>query len=126
MRASVFTDHALRRSFESRRSRRRYPKNRSVVIKVHASAVNFGDTLVRNFKAVSPRKFHMPFLFWLIGRTRFGFTRPRRTVLGSEFAGEIAALGQDVTRFRRVIRSSGIAAPAWEQPPSSYPCLKTG
>ncbi len=35
------------------------PKNNEILIKVHATPVNFGDALVRDFKAVSPRKFHM-------------------------------------------------------------------
>lgn len=64
-------------------------KDRDVLIRVHATSVNFGDTLVRNFAAVSPGKFHMPWLFWLSGRLTFGFRKPRINILGSEFAGEV-------------------------------------
>lgn len=74
--------------------------DRDVLVRVRATSVNFGDTLVRNFRAISPRKFHMPLPFWLIGRATFGVTRPRRSVLGSEFAGEVVEVGRDVTRFR--------------------------
>ena len=63
------------------------PKNNEILIKIHATPVNFGDTLVRNFNAISPRKFHMPFLFWLMGKIYFGFRKPKITILGSEFSG---------------------------------------
>jgi len=72
-----------------------------VLIRVHATSVNFGDTLVRNFAAISPRRFHMPWLFWLIGKLAFGFRRPRIHILGSEFAGTVEAVGKLVTRFNK-------------------------
>lgn len=68
-----------------------------VLIRMRATSVNFGDLLVRNFAAVSPRCFHMPWLFWLIGKLSFGFRRPRVHILGSEFAGTVEAVGARVT-----------------------------
>jgi NADPH:quinone reductase-like Zn-dependent oxidoreductase len=87
------------------------PTDDDVLVRVHATSVNFGDTLVRNFKAVSPRKFHMPLLFWLIGRASFGLTRPRRHVLGSEFAGQVTSVGRNVSRFRPGDRVFGYSGP---------------
>jgi NADPH:quinone reductase-like Zn-dependent oxidoreductase len=75
------------------------PKNNEILIKVHATPVSFGDALVRDFKAVSPRKFHMPFFFWLMGKIYFGFRRPKIAILGSEFSGEVESAGKDVKRF---------------------------
>ena len=72
-----------------------------LLIRVRATSVNFGDTLVRNFAAVSPRAFHMPWLFWLVGKLAFGFSRPRIHILGSEFAGTVEAVGERVTRFNK-------------------------
>ncbi|MGB5758714.1 MAG: NAD(P)-dependent alcohol dehydrogenase [Acidimicrobiales bacterium] len=87
------------------------PGDGDVLVRVHATSVNFGDTLVRNFKAVSPRQFHMPLLFWLIGRAQFGIRRPRTQVLGSEFAGEVAAVGRRVTRYKVGDRVFGFRGP---------------
>ena len=76
------------------------PKDNEILIKVYATPVNFGDTFARNFKDISPRQFNMPFLFWLFARISFGFRKPKLTILGSEFAGEIEAAGKDVKRFK--------------------------
>lgn len=76
------------------------PRDNEILVRVHATPVSFGDTLVRNLKEVSPAKFHMPFLFWLFAKMYFGFRRPRIAILGSEFAGEIEAVGKDVRRFK--------------------------
>ena len=75
------------------------PKSKEILIKVHATPVSFGDALARDFKAVSPRKFHMPFLFWLMGKFYFGFRKPKISILGSEFSGEVESIGRDVKRF---------------------------
>lgn len=75
-------------------------KGHDILVRVRATSVNFGDTLVRNFAAVTPRTFHMPWLFWLIGKVSFGVWRPRVHVLGSEFAGVVEQIGERVTRFK--------------------------
>ena len=77
------------------------PRHDEVLIRVHATPVNFADLLVRNFRAVGPREFHMPLLFWAIGRLSFGVGRPRIAVLGSEFSGMIESVGKNVRRFAR-------------------------
>jgi NADPH:quinone reductase-like Zn-dependent oxidoreductase len=76
------------------------PMDNEVLIRIHASSVNFGDLMARNFKAITPRQFNMPFLFWLMAKISFGLSHPRITVLGNEFAGEIEAVGRDVKRFK--------------------------
>lgn len=70
-----------------------------LLVRVLATSVNFGDTLVRNLAAVSPRAFHMPWLFWLMSRITFGWRHPRTHVLGSEFSGVVEAVGAKVSRF---------------------------
>ena len=70
-----------------------------MLIKVYATPVKYGDLLARHFADVSPRKFTMPFPLWLPVRIAFGLSKPKKTILGSEFSGEIASVGKAVTRF---------------------------
>jgi NADPH:quinone reductase-like Zn-dependent oxidoreductase len=77
------------------------PKDNEVLIRVRATSVNFGDTMARDFKAITPREFNMPFLFWLLTKISFGLREPKITILGSEFAGEIEKVGKDVKRFKK-------------------------
>lgn len=111
MKASVLTEYGPPEVLHIAEVPAPVPRDGDVLVRVHATSVNFGDTLVRNFRAVSPRQFHMPLLFWLIGRAQFGFRRPRVHVLGSEFAGEVAAIGREVTRYKVGDRVFGFRGP---------------
>jgi NADPH:quinone reductase-like Zn-dependent oxidoreductase len=83
------------------------PKDNEILIRVYATSVNYGDLVARNFKEISPQKFNMPLLFWFFGKMYFGFTRPRITRLGSEFAGEVESVGKDVKSFKQGDRVFG-------------------
>jgi NADPH:quinone reductase-like Zn-dependent oxidoreductase len=111
MKASVFSEYGPPEVLHIAEVPTPTPGDGDVLVRVHAASVGFGDTLVRNFKAVSPRQFHMPFLFWLIGRFQFGFRRPRVHVLGSDFAGQVSAVGPAVTRFKVGDRVFGFRGP---------------
>lgn len=43
----------------------------------------------------------MPMLLWLPARISFGLRKPKNPILGSEFAGEIEAIGKGVKKFRK-------------------------
>jgi NADPH:quinone reductase-like Zn-dependent oxidoreductase len=62
------------------------PKDNEVLIRIHAAAVTSTDVNLRGGDKLM--------------RLVFGLRRPRRPILGTEFAGEIAAVGKDVTRFK--------------------------
>lgn len=76
------------------------PKDNEVRIKIHATTVNFGDLMVRNMKSITPSKFTMPLPLWLPTRLMFGFRKPRIKILGAEFAGDVEAVGKEVTQFK--------------------------
>jgi NADPH:quinone reductase-like Zn-dependent oxidoreductase len=76
------------------------PKDNEVLIRNHATTVNFGDLMARNFKAISPSKFNMLFAFWILAKISFGLNHPKITILGNEFAGEVETVGKAVTRFK--------------------------
>jgi len=83
------------------------PKINEVLIRIHATSLNVGDLWARNFKAITPGKFSMPFLFWLPARMFFGWSKPKVNILGSEFSGEVEAVGSDVKRFKKGDRVFG-------------------
>lgn len=101
MKASILTEFGGPEVLRLGEVARPVPHDDDVLVRVHAASVGFGDTLVRNLAAISPRKFHMPLLFWLFAKMAFGVRKPRVNVLGSEFAGKVEAVGKAVTRFRR-------------------------
>lgn len=68
------------------------PKDNEVLIRVRAATVTAGDSEMRSF-TVSP-------LFWVPLRIMFGVRRPKYPTLGQELAGDIEAVGKDVTRFK--------------------------
>jgi NADPH:quinone reductase-like Zn-dependent oxidoreductase len=70
------------------------PAKNEVLIRVHATTVTIGDTIMRSLRIPRPR--------WqqLMARLYLGIRAPRRKVLGMELAGEVEAIGQDVKRFR--------------------------
>ncbi len=76
------------------------PKVNEILVRVLATSVNYGDLAARNFKNIPAREFNMPFLLWLPARLAFGLNKPNVEILGSEFAGEVEAVGKDVGQFK--------------------------
>jgi NADPH:quinone reductase-like Zn-dependent oxidoreductase len=70
------------------------PREREVLVKVHATTVTIGDTIMRSLI--------LPVHGWqkVMGRMILGWNKPRRSILGMELAGEIEAIGRKVTRFK--------------------------
>jgi NADPH:quinone reductase-like Zn-dependent oxidoreductase len=100
MKAIVYTEYGPPDVLQLKEVAKPAPKDNELMVKIYAAAVNYGDISARNFGNVSPREFNMPFLFWLPARMAFGFRKPKKQILGSEFAGEIEAVGKDVKRFK--------------------------
>lgn len=76
------------------------PAANEILIKIHATSVTVGDLWARNFKAIAPRQFSMPFPLWILSRLAFGVSKPNLRILGAELAGEVEAVGSRATRFK--------------------------
>jgi NADPH:quinone reductase-like Zn-dependent oxidoreductase len=88
MRAAVSTRYGTPDVIEIRQVPKPAPKEREVLVAVHAAAVGRSDA---GFLKPHPR---------VLGRLMFGLFRPGRTILGMDFAGEVEAVGKDVTSFK--------------------------
>ncbi|MFX0087894.1 MAG: NAD(P)-dependent alcohol dehydrogenase [Candidatus Hodarchaeota archaeon] len=103
MKAIVYEKYGPPEVLELKEIEKPTPKDNEILIRVNATPVNSGDIIARNFRNISPRKFLMPFLFWLITKIVFGIRKPKKKIriLGSEFAGEIESIGKEVNLFKK-------------------------
>jgi NADPH:quinone reductase-like Zn-dependent oxidoreductase len=97
MKATVYTEYGLPDVLRLEEIAKPTPKANEVLIRNHATTVNFGDLMARNFRTISPCQFLIPFLFWLLAKLSFGLNQPKTSILGSEFAGKVEAVGVSVT-----------------------------
>ena len=100
MKAIVFERYGSPDVFDLREVEKPVPKDKEILIKNHATTVNYGDIVVRNFKNIPLREFNMPIPLVFPTKIFFGMRKPRIKILGSVFAGEIGAAGKDAKRFK--------------------------
>lgn len=79
MKAIVYTQYGAADVQQLKDIPQPIPKDNEVLVKIHATTVNRTD--------IGFRKPEYP----IIIRPMHGLLRPKRTILGSEFAGEVAA-----------------------------------
>jgi NADPH:quinone reductase-like Zn-dependent oxidoreductase len=85
------------------------PRDDEVLVRIHAATVGVVDSLARQGAPAYARLY-------------FGLRRPKFTVLGSDFAGHIEAVGPAVTRFAIGDEVFGTAAPHFGAH-AEYVCL---
>ena len=71
------------------------PKDNEMLVKVHATTISFGVMIARSGTHPDSK------FFTFASRLIFGIRRPRRTILGYEFAGEVEEIGKNVTLFKK-------------------------
>jgi NADPH:quinone reductase-like Zn-dependent oxidoreductase len=101
MKAIVYTKYGPPDVLKLRDVEKPQPMENEILVRIFATSVNYGDLSARNFGNITPGEFHMPALFWLLGRMDFGPNKPKRGILGNEFAGEVEVSGKDVERFKK-------------------------
>lgn len=88
MKAVVYTEYGPPEVLHLKEVKKPVPKDNEVLIKIYATTVNRTDCGFRKPE-------------YLIVRFFSGFFKPKKNILGSEFAGEIEATGSAVTTFKK-------------------------
>lgn len=81
------------------------PQPNEVLIRIYATAVNSGDARIRR---ADP---------WIV-RLIFGFSKPRKPILGAAFSGEVVEVGNSVIQFKvgdAVFGSTGMGLGAYAE-----------
>ena len=94
MKAAVYEKYGPPEVLQIKEVEKPIPKDNEVLIKIIATTLHRGDTRMRSF-TVPGSLFER-----LMGRMVLGITGPRRKILGMELAGEIEAVGNNVTRYK--------------------------
>lgn len=90
-------------------------KNNEFLVKVYATSVTSADRRIRSL--------NLPLGFGLIGRLVYGFSKPKKAILGTELSGVVERIGSQITRFKvgdRVVSMDGFNLGAYAQ----YKCFK--
>ncbi|MFW9819331.1 MAG: NAD(P)-dependent alcohol dehydrogenase [Candidatus Thorarchaeota archaeon] len=116
MKAVVYTKYGPPDVLQLKEIEKPIPKGNEVLIKVYATSVTIGDTIIR-------RGFHPDHKFQtFMLRLMLGFRKPKRSILGMELAGEIKSVGSDVNKFKigdQIFASTGFKLGAYAE----YKCL---
>ena len=93
------------------------PKDNEVLIKICATTVTAGDVVIRKLT------FPVSLVVSIFGRIMFGQRNLRKKILGSEFAGQIEAIGKEVTQFRKGDQVFGTTTGLSSGAYAEYVCL---
>lgn len=88
MKAIVHTKYGSPDVLQLKEVEKPTPQDNEVLVQVHAASVNAGDWHLLRAK---------PFLMRLMG---YGLLKPKHTILGSDIAGRVEAVGRNVKQFQ--------------------------
>lgn len=92
MKAAVYREYGPPEVVRIEEVEKPVPKDDEVLVRIHATTVTAGDWRARSLE--------MPPGFGFMGRLVFGFRRPRKPILGLEFAGVVESVGASVSKFK--------------------------
>ena len=81
------------------------PKDNEVLVRIHASSINYGDNALLSGK---------PFMIRLMG---YGVFKPKYSITGGDIAGRVESVGKDVKRFKP---GDEVYADIWDDSPGAY------
>ncbi|MDZ5606946.1 NAD(P)-dependent alcohol dehydrogenase [Bacillus pseudomycoides] len=93
MKAIVCTKYGPPDVLQLKEVKKPIPRDNEILVKIHATTVTSGDCRIRGFNS--------PILYWIPMRIILGLRKPRKPILGVELAGEIEAIGKNVTQFKK-------------------------
>ena len=96
MKAMVWTKYGPPDVLQLKEVAKPAPKDHEVLIRIYATTVTAGDCQLRSLKL--PFALRLPIRIF-VGLIRLIRSRP--IILGQELAGEVEAVGKEVTRFRQ-------------------------
>ena len=96
MKAMVYTKYGGPEVFHLKEVDKPKPLDNEILVKLYASTVSFGVRIARSGKHPDSK------LFTFASRLMFGIRKPKKKfhILGWELAGEVEAIGKDVTLFK--------------------------
>ena len=93
MKAMVTTKYGPKEVLQIQEREKPTPRENEVLVKIFATTVSIGDVKMRGlFELSSGEK--------LAARMFLGWSKPKKDILGMEAAGEIEAIGSEVTKFK--------------------------
>jgi NADPH:quinone reductase-like Zn-dependent oxidoreductase len=95
MKAIVYAEYGPPEVLRLQEIEKPTPGNHEVLVKIHATTVTIGDTIMRNLR-IPP----IPGWQKVLARLQLGIRKPRRRILGMELAGDVESVGRKVTRFK--------------------------
>ncbi len=113
MKAVIYEKYGSAEVLHLREIEKPVPKDKEVLIKIHATTVAAGDIRMRGFK--------VQLAFWLPARLALGLTGPKRKVLGMEASGVIESVGKSVKKFS--VGDEVLAATGFGGGYAEYICL---
>jgi NADPH:quinone reductase-like Zn-dependent oxidoreductase len=110
LKAAVYKNYGPPEVLKIEEIERPVPKDNEILIKIHATTVTAVDSIFRNGKS-------------FFARMATGIMKPKNKILGSELAGEVEAIGNNVRLFKpgdKVMGDSSIKSSTYAE----YICLR--
>jgi NADPH:quinone reductase-like Zn-dependent oxidoreductase len=117
MKAIVYTEYGPGDVLKLKEVEKPIPKDNEILVKVHASTVNYAVRLMRS--GIHPDKKFYTFAIRLMQ----GLKKPKRHILGYEVAGEVEEVGKDVSLFKKGDQVFGSTTGLKDGAYAEYVCL---